>query len=184
MIEARPLEGYYLFDPEWPLETHQYANEEDDLFVVPVTWTPDVYGGERGVWRCVLSDSQIAAKVKAVREVLKLPLTGTYRAVAELTAHDLELAIRWRRRQNRERRAVDLNDWTPAQFRQEVESVAGEGTRRGRGWWHRCPFHEDRNPSLEVDYEHRIWKCWAGCGQGGHKAWRMETQKRLSKGML
>jgi putative DNA primase/helicase len=37
----------------------------------------------------------------------------------------------------------------------------------GRQGMVRCPFHEDKNASLSVDPEKGIWKCHAGCGQGG-----------------
>ena len=30
----------------------------------------------------------------------------------------------------------------------------------------RCPFHEDRNPSLSVNAEKQVWLCHAGCGGG------------------
>lgn len=31
----------------------------------------------------------------------------------------------------------------------------------------RCPFHDDRLPSLAVNLEKGVWKCHAGCGEGG-----------------
>lgn len=31
----------------------------------------------------------------------------------------------------------------------------------------RCPFHEDRSPSLSVNLDKGTWKCFAGCGEGG-----------------
>lgn len=31
----------------------------------------------------------------------------------------------------------------------------------------RCPFHDDRNPSLTFNTERGVWKCHAGCGEGG-----------------
>lgn len=31
----------------------------------------------------------------------------------------------------------------------------------------RCPFHEDRTPSLSVNLDKGTWKCFAGCGEGG-----------------
>lgn len=31
----------------------------------------------------------------------------------------------------------------------------------------RCPWHEDRTPSLSVNLEAGTWKCHAGCGSGG-----------------
>ncbi len=30
----------------------------------------------------------------------------------------------------------------------------------------KCPFHDDRLPSLSVSDTHSAWKCFAGCGQG------------------
>lgn len=30
----------------------------------------------------------------------------------------------------------------------------------------KCPFHEDKNPSLSVDVAKGVWKCHAGCGGG------------------
>jgi putative DNA primase/helicase len=31
----------------------------------------------------------------------------------------------------------------------------------------RCPFHDDQQPSLSINFEKGGWKCFAGCGQGG-----------------
>lgn len=31
----------------------------------------------------------------------------------------------------------------------------------------KCPLHDDRNASLSVNVEKGVWKCHAGCGQGG-----------------
>ena len=30
-----------------------------------------------------------------------------------------------------------------------------------------CPFHNDRTPSLSINTEKGVWKCFAGCGEGG-----------------
>jgi hypothetical protein len=40
----------------------------------------------------------------------------------------------------------------------------------------RCPFHDDRQGSLSVNVEKGVWKCHAGCGQGGI----VEFEKRFS----
>jgi hypothetical protein len=37
---------------------------------------------------------------------------------------------------------------------------------KGR-YWIRCPFHEDTKSSLSLDATGNLWKCFAGCGQGG-----------------
>ena len=31
----------------------------------------------------------------------------------------------------------------------------------------RCPFHDDREPSMSWNIEKGVWKCHAGCGEGG-----------------
>ena len=40
---------------------------------------------------------------------------------------------------------------------------------QGRRLLWRCPFHDDRNPSFEVDTEHQRWACWP-CGLKGDAA--------------
>ena len=49
-----------------------------------------------------------------------------------------------------------------------VGEVAGPGRREGTRWRFRCPFHEDRTPSLDVAEVDgvELWKCRAGCGGG------------------
>ncbi len=37
---------------------------------------------------------------------------------------------------------------------------------QGSRWLGRCPFHEDRHPSLDVSPQHHHWRCWV-CGIGG-----------------
>ncbi len=39
-------------------------------------------------------------------------------------------------------------------------------TKKGRNYWAVCPFHDDSNPSISVNPEKRMWKCWV-CGFGG-----------------
>jgi AAA domain/CHC2 zinc finger len=31
----------------------------------------------------------------------------------------------------------------------------------------RCPFHDDQQPSFSLNPDQGVWKCFAGCGQGG-----------------
>lgn len=40
----------------------------------------------------------------------------------------------------------------------------------------RCPFHDDRHPSLSL--LGGFWRCWAGCGQGGLYAFRRTAKER------
>ena len=39
----------------------------------------------------------------------------------------------------------------------------------------RCPFHDDRHPSLSV--LGGFWRCWAGCGEGGVNAFRARLRE-------
>lgn len=39
--------------------------------------------------------------------------------------------------------------------------------KSGVGYMARCPFHDDKTASLSVNIEKGVWKCHAGCGQGG-----------------
>src|SRR5271167_4650157 len=38
----------------------------------------------------------------------------------------------------------------------------------------RCPFHQDRTPSMSVNMEKGLWKCFASCGEGGLIAFEMK----------
>ena len=40
-----------------------------------------------------------------------------------------------------------------------AERLSGPGTRRGKEVFFRCPFHDDRNPSLRVDPDKGVWYC-------------------------
>jgi len=42
----------------------------------------------------------------------------------------------------------------------------------------RCPFHDDRKPSLAVSPEKNLWHCLVACGTGGSVIdWVMRFQK-------
>jgi DNA primase len=62
-------------------------------------------------------------------------------------------------------------DWHAIKHRIDLAAVAtkwlGPAPKRSgrRLLWH-CPFHDDRNPSFEVDPERGRWKCWP-CDKGG-----------------
>ena len=49
-----------------------------------------------------------------------------------------------------------------------VELIGGYGEmrRQGRNWVTRCPWHDDRRPSLQVNPARQSWKCWV-CNVGG-----------------
>lgn len=49
-----------------------------------------------------------------------------------------------------------------------VELIGGYGEmrRQGRNWVTRCPWHDDRRPSLQINPARQSWKCWV-CNVGG-----------------
>src|SRR5208337_5680619 len=68
-------------------------------------------------------------------------------------------------------------DWSAIRDRVDLVAVAtsllgpapgrrGEASRRP--WW-RCPFHDDKNPSLTIDSRKGRWRCF-GCGEYGDAA--------------
>ncbi len=42
----------------------------------------------------------------------------------------------------------------------------GRRGQKGRGLWWSCPFHQDKNPSFQVDSHRGFWKCY-GCSEYG-----------------
>ncbi|NQU74013.1 MAG: hypothetical protein HQ547_04835 [Candidatus Omnitrophica bacterium] len=43
----------------------------------------------------------------------------------------------------------------------------------------KCPFHNDKNPSLSINVNKGIWNCFAGCGGGSIYSFA----KRLGKAL-
>lgn len=80
----------------------------------------------------------------------------------------------WPERVERVKRAVDL-----------LTLIGADTTElRPRGAWKftcRCPFHEDRHPSLDGDTEKGVWLCRA-CGIGGDAIRYVELREGLSFG--
>jgi hypothetical protein len=68
----------------------------------------------------------------------------------------------------------DRLDWREIRDRVDVAAVAtnllgpapGRRGERGRRLWWRCPFHEDKNPSLGIEPGKPWWRCY-GCGEHG-----------------
>lgn len=185
MRTALPLEGYYVYDPEWPLDMHIVANELAHTyhFAIPVTWS--IRADEQG-WRCLLPDDELLRRTQRAREVVKLPLDGTYKEIAEVTLDELEDALdHLKARRRRIHQYAPREPWTPQRFRDMVEArCGGPGVPKGKATWFRCPWHDDRTPSLEVDFEQMIWKCWSSCGGGGwHKWGELERGRRGTGGL-
>jgi DNA primase len=58
-----------------------------------------------------------------------------------------------------------------------VESSGVELKRQGKDWHGRCPFHDDKTPSLVVSEEKNLWHCLGACGTGGSVIdWTMRMQ--------
>jgi hypothetical protein len=80
---------------------------------------------------------------------------------------------------------VRISDLRPEEVRAYFESRGikfhGPSVKQST----RCPFHQDKNPSLSVDLGKAVWRCWSGCGEGGLLAFEKkfaghgETQRAL-----
>lgn len=58
-----------------------------------------------------------------------------------------------------------------------VEGVGVELRRQGADWVGRCPFHDDRSPSLVVTPVKNLWHCLGACRAGGGPVdWVMTAQ--------
>lgn len=51
--------------------------------------------------------------------------------------------------------------------------------KKGRNYVAVCPFHDDKNPSLQISPEKRIFKCFA-CGTGGNAITFVEKYEKIS----
>lgn len=59
-------------------------------------------------------------------------------------------------------------NFTAAQIRAYVEDrFRGQRMSSTREAKLKCPFHDDRTPSLTFNLERGVWHCFAGCGGGG-----------------
>jgi DNA primase len=53
-----------------------------------------------------------------------------------------------------------------------------EPKRAGKEWVVRCPFHDDRTPSLSINQSKGVWHCFS-CGSGGDVISLIQGVKRL-----
>jgi len=62
-----------------------------------------------------------------------------------------------------------LSELSEGQFRRYFEIRLAENRMRksGLGYMAKCCFHPDKTPSLSINTEKGVWKCHAGCGDGG-----------------
>ncbi len=47
-----------------------------------------------------------------------------------------------------------------------AEDLMPDGELKGREYWHRCPFHDDKTPSFSINIEKGTYHCF-GCGASG-----------------
>lgn len=45
-----------------------------------------------------------------------------------------------------------------------------------------CPFHLDRDPSLKIDYQRGVYKCFSSCGSGGNILTFMTNYEKIVLG--
>jgi DNA primase len=58
-----------------------------------------------------------------------------------------------------------------------VTGFGVELKRQGKDLFGRCPFHDDKTPSLSVSPETNLWHCLGACNSGGDViAWVMKTR--------
>jgi len=59
-----------------------------------------------------------------------------------------------------------------------VQAAGVELKRHGANWLGRCPFHEDRTPSLVITPSKNLWHCLGACQAGGSVIdWVMRTER-------
>jgi len=59
-----------------------------------------------------------------------------------------------------------------------VEAVGVTLKRHGKDWIGRCPFHDDKTPSLVVSPKHNLWHCLGACRVGGSVIdWVMRAER-------
>lgn len=59
-----------------------------------------------------------------------------------------------------------------------AEAAGVELKRHGKEWIGRCPFHEDRTPSLVISPKANLWHCLGACQAGGSPIdWVMRVEK-------
>jgi len=63
---------------------------------------------------------------------------------------------------------VELMSFRPDQVRRYFEArLQGQRLSHRQELMVHCLFHDDRNPSLSINMEKGLWRCHAGCGEGG-----------------
>ena len=73
----------------------------------------------------------------------------------------------------------DNKRYSIEQFLKDNNLLEGS-TMRGENIWIKCPFHEDADPSMSINFEKNIYKCFANCGhQGGYMNFVVDYYKEI-----
>jgi hypothetical protein len=114
------------------------------------------------------TDDELVHVVRALRKAVRLPIGDALRCHLQdaIEAYEAEVRRRLTAAHPRKSSRYGPSDWEHADLVAEIAAVAGDGKRQGRSWWFVCPLHADKNPSLHVDPDRRLWHCF-GCGAGG-----------------
>lgn len=177
LLDLADERACYLADLD--CEEHEGDATEDNPIPVifPTVW---VLGGYRDNWQwvCKLGEAEIVRLVVACRHALKLPLGDKLKeGIQETLGQAQEAAYRVSRRKRRSSGRGEAPGWQQFDLLGAVEALCGEGVMRGGQYWFRCPFHEDKTASLEVDADKRIWHAFCCGRKGGALAWQRDTAK-------
>lgn len=156
-----------------PFDVDAMLRYEGDV-VFPLVWRVGDHRKAEPLWVCDWAGEEIARWIVALREAVKLPLEPIVLAGAEETLGMLEAA---KSQRNKTKRTSPLNDdWLTADLQAEIQAVAGVGKQVGKKLWYRCPLHQDKTASLEVDPALKLWHCFGCDKKGGVYAWRQAVR--------
>ena len=73
----------------------------------------------------------------------------------------------------------DKQRYSIEQFLKDNNLLEGS-TMQGENVMIKCPFHEDADPSMSVNYEKNIYKCFSNCGhQGGYMNFVIDYNREI-----
>lgn len=163
--------GCVLID-EWLADLPAPSPEHPLPFAVPTFWQMVAVGR----WRLINTippsheflDGELALWLRETTARLLEPRSENFRLIAQECLEDLqaEAQKRVKAAERRERLIKQGQSWQASNFLAEVEAALGHGLKKGKAYWFRCPFHEDKTPSFEVDDQRKLWHCF-GCGRAG-----------------
>lgn len=150
---------------------------------IPIRYQKRQYDGVSAMhlsepaWDRTMPDDELARQVKGLREARKLPLCEPFLTlIAQLRSFGEQEV---KRRMAARRRSDD--EWKRADLVREVEQVCGPGRKAGRKFLFHCCLHpNDRDASLQVDPDTRLWHCFGCDRKGGVYQWR-EAIRNLPK---